>query len=288
MGKFGWLMAAGLVLVVLAPTARADWNVGDPYKMQYPQLPDLTNGMDVLDGPTAKYGTLRNVYLADDFMCTQSGPITGIHIWNSYVDDTHFAGEAQFYNLAIYSDVPATGPNGHSMPGTLLWSTYVTATHERVWAQNLFEGFLDPTSTQSPGLGVDATVWQTNFNIPVAQAFVQQVGQVYWLAVNRSADVNGDGVVDDNDIAILYDTNWASGWKSSADAFNDDAVWIPVSVMNPTGPQFNPSDGSVWHELVAPQTGASMNLSFVITPEPATLSLLALGGLAALRRRTRR
>ena len=33
-------------------SVRADWNLGQPFKMHYPQLPDLTpNGLDVLDGP---------------------------------------------------------------------------------------------------------------------------------------------------------------------------------------------------------------------------------------------
>jgi hypothetical protein len=144
--------------------------------------------------------------------------------------------------------------------------------------------FQDPTDATTQALGTDHTVWQTNFNIPQADAFVQQKGQVYWLAVNRSADVNGDGVVGSNDIALLSLYNWASGWKSSADAFNDGAVSLEVPVNNGIGPQFTPPDGTIWNELYNLDR-STMNLSFVITPEPATLSLLALGGLAAILRR---
>jgi hypothetical protein len=65
------------------------------------------------------------------------------------------------------------------------------------------------------------------------------------------------------------DTLW--GWKTSLDHWNDDAVWsVP---------------GTIWQELRDPATGESLDLAFVITPEPATLSALLLGILALCRRR---
>src|SRR5512137_3002215 len=74
-------VAVFAVLVMLvAVSARADWNVGDPYKMHYPQLPDLSpNGLDVK-------ATAPKI-LADDFLCTQTGPITDVHIWGSWLYD---------------------------------------------------------------------------------------------------------------------------------------------------------------------------------------------------------
>ena len=69
------------------------------------------------------------------------------------------------------------------------------------------------------------------------------------------------------------------GWKTSGSPqFMDDAVW---------GDDFA---GGVteWNELVDPQTGQSLDLAFVITPEPTSMALLGLGGLAVLRRRRRR
>ena len=40
-----------------------------------------------------------------------------------------------------------------------------------------------------------------------------------------------------------------------------------------------------WRELIDPRTGISLDMAFVITPEPATLALLTLGAIAVLRRR---
>jgi len=53
--------------------------VGDPFKMHYPQLPMVDGGWDV----KASY----YVFLADDWMCTQTGPVTDIHLWVSFMDD---------------------------------------------------------------------------------------------------------------------------------------------------------------------------------------------------------
>lgn len=56
----------------------------------------------------------------------------------------------------------------------------------------------------------------------------------------------------------------------------DDAVWadwLPGQMMTNRQP------------LTDPLTGTSLDLAFVITPEPLSLALLAAGGLALLRRR---
>ena len=58
------------------------------------------------------------------------------------------------------------------------------------------------------------------------------------------------------------------------------AVWTVVVEENETELTFN--------ELRDPFTGESLDLAFVITPEPATLGLLALGALLCLRQRKNR
>src|SRR5262245_49515491 len=99
-------MRKGLSLIdgtaaVVAGTAvaRADWSPGDPFKMHYPQLPD-PNGIDI----KASYPKI----LADDWRCTETGPVSDIHIWGSWFNDLKFTGA--YIHASIHLDVPA-GPN---------------------------------------------------------------------------------------------------------------------------------------------------------------------------------
>ena len=67
-------LAVAIALGTAGP-ALADWDPGDGHKMHYPQLPD-EDGWDVkaIDG----------ICLADDWLCTESGPVTDIHFWGSW------------------------------------------------------------------------------------------------------------------------------------------------------------------------------------------------------------
>ncbi len=67
------------VLLLAGSTTLADWNEGDPYK--WLQRPDIftSQSLDV-------NATFPKI-LADDFECTETGPITSIHIWGSLRQD---------------------------------------------------------------------------------------------------------------------------------------------------------------------------------------------------------
>ncbi|KKL14622.1 hypothetical protein LCGC14_2513840, partial [marine sediment metagenome] len=67
------------VICALAIPSFADWPDTDDHKMHWPQLPDPF-GWDVFAGTTAD-GTQK--VLADDWLCTQSGPVDDIHFWGS-------------------------------------------------------------------------------------------------------------------------------------------------------------------------------------------------------------
>ena len=101
--------------------------------------------------------------------------------------------------------------------------------------------------------------YQINFtDIPVP--FIQEEGTVYWLALH----------------AATFNTQQQLGWKTSQDHWNDDAVFYYASERNTYG----------WWDLIDPNLPHdSLDLAFVITPEPATMALLVVGGLALLRRR---
>ena len=64
-----------LCLAVFTLPAWADWQPGDGHKMHFPQLPD-ENGWDVKG--------CEGICLADDWECSESGPVTDIHFWGSW------------------------------------------------------------------------------------------------------------------------------------------------------------------------------------------------------------
>src|SRR5262249_45491936 len=154
-------------------SARADWNPGDPAK--WVQLPDLQTGFDVLDtfSPILPY----NKILADDFLCTQTGPITSIHIWGSWLNDhvpvdTTGKPIPPLFDLSFHLDVPAgVDPQmPWSHPGPQVWDMLLQPTQMRIYATSS-ERFFDPNRTTNSIIGFDTQVWQYNFAIPAAAAF---------------------------------------------------------------------------------------------------------------------
>ena len=241
-----YLMIAVMVVCVLPMAARADWDL-DPdnpdWKMHYPQLPD-PEGWDV-------NFAFPNV-LADDWRCTETGPVADVHFWFSSHQDVPF--EVLSIQVRIYADVPAASPE------ELLW-TRDFALGEfsiRYWGQGE-QGYYDPVTGEFI-TGDHSSIYQANI-IDIERPFFQEVDSIYWLGLSVTAEPEAGGIVD----PIL-------GWKTSQDHWNDAAVW---------------DAGGVWQPLADPITLEPLDLAFVITPEPATMGLLGAGlvGLVARRRR---
>ena len=110
--------AASLLALALAGTAaHADWNPGQSYKMHFPQLPDPV-GFDV------KFNSPMT--LADDWQCSETGPVQDIHFWFSARGDwlnLQNPLDVQITNIrvSIHEDVPVGPNNLFSHPGRLLW-----------------------------------------------------------------------------------------------------------------------------------------------------------------------
>ena len=86
------------------PAGGCDWQRGQSHIMHWPQLPDLGSaGSDV---------SLTRAILADDFLCTVTGPVRGIHLWGSFADDAlpKEGPDALTLELGLYSDIPANDP----------------------------------------------------------------------------------------------------------------------------------------------------------------------------------
>jgi hypothetical protein len=256
-----FLMISVCVLLASSPV-RADWAVGDSFKMHFPQLPD-PNGLDVnFESP---------LMLADDWLCTETGPVRDIHFWVS-----HRGGEIPAIlglRVEIFANIPASPLGGFSRPGASLWSAggplpfndfkFATApggTGNQGWYDPLTGQYI-PNDHNS--------YFQINLT-NITKPFIQTKGTIYWLGVS-------------------IDTTNADGWKTAdlnsypapftGKHFEDDAVFR--------------SGGGDWRELHYPsghpRGGQSIDLAFVITtPEPASFMLLAISVVATCCFRSRR
>jgi hypothetical protein len=71
------LVCACLLAAGIGSVAVGDWYPGDGHKMHYPQLPDPF-GWDIC---------VYDQWVADDFQCSEDGPIKDIHLWCSWLQD---------------------------------------------------------------------------------------------------------------------------------------------------------------------------------------------------------
>jgi hypothetical protein len=238
------------VALLLAASAAGDWEPSDGHKMHFPQEPDLysTTGTDVRD--------VTPVCLADDFQCSETGLITDIHVWVSWQNDqdTAVAG----------ADIALRADDGN-VPGDVLWSRSFAGEDiaSSGWAINP-DGlwWYDPATggaTEADHTGI----FLLNFFIDPTDAFRQTQGEYYWLEVSLALEAGATEQV---------------GWSTTRDNYADGAVW-----------RDDPAES--WQRLRYPighpWQDQTMDLAFVITPEPATLTLLAAGAVGALLRRKR-
>ena len=207
----------GLVITWTATPALADWWPGDDYKMHYPQTPKQ-GGWDV------EFAGSR---LADDWLCTETGPVTDIHFWISWMFD--MVQPIPDIRIGIWSNDPS-GPLGWSVPGQLLWERIFTSSDITIveWEPDL-QGWYDPSSGS---FMPDNHFLRFQINIEnIPDPYIQEEGVIYWLEI------------DFGPLPFI-------GWKETDQHWNDDAVfwWTPF-----------------WWEVRDPTTGGSIDLAFVIT-----------------------
>jgi len=235
----GIIICTLLITTSISLNAVADWNPGDDYKMHFPQLPNPF-GWDV--DATRVEQVWPQICLADDWMCTETGPVTDIHFWGSWFNDN--IGIIQAFVIAIHADIPANPPQiPYSRPGVTIWERTFVPNDWKVagpWEgpqgwYNSGEGFFIPQN--------HILYWQYNIeNIP--NPFVQTQGTIYWLSISAIVMPS---------MPPQPQPRW--GWKSSLNHWNDDAVWAFWNELN-------------WGELhEPPDFQISLDLAFVITGE---------------------
>jgi hypothetical protein len=249
--RFRISTAGGLTWVGAAPDGEVEdhevWIEEGAQGFKWEQPPDLSpDGIDV--EATQPY------ILADDFLCTESGRITTIEVWGSWLNDWWPFGvdpTAVDFTLSFHSDIPADESGlGYSIPGHVLWQrTFTIGEFEAlVYADAIEEGWMIPPDVYF--FPADWTCWLYRFNVPVDEAFFQSGSEmepiVYWLDVQ----------------AMPHDPDAFFGWKTSVEHWNDDAVW-----GEGVEPYFGP-----WEELRYPPGHPffpeSIDLAFRLTNEP--------------------
>lgn len=197
------------------------------------------------------------VPLADDFKCSQTGPITDFHIWGSFRNDIlpPLGPGSLTITLTLYSDVPA-GPDNHSHPGQLLWQkTFKPGEYQtgHCWHQPDGEWWHNPPA-QFWAHPADHNIYQYDFYINREQAFVQVEGTIYWLAMKYTT---------------TGDENFTFGWKTTSEPWNDDACWLDSSGPLSAWRDMRYGDGHPWAE----QANNSLNLAFAVSGEPGQAPL---------------
>ncbi|MGA2092607.1 MAG: C25 family cysteine peptidase [Sedimentisphaerales bacterium] len=224
---------------------------GDPsLKLDLPgpkwkQEPDTSeNGIDIRYDRTDG----RNRILADDFLCTQTGPINKVTLWGSWFHDWYgLKGVINDIHLSIYSDKPA-GINPFSEPNVLLWerTIYKADINETLYKDELYEHWWDPYTMMTTVWPGDTQIWKYDINIPYG-GFIQQGDPchpiIYWLGAYADLDMA------QSPPGAMF------GWKTAKNHWNDDAVRLDDVTLQWMDMHYPPGH---------PSCPNSIDLSFII------------------------
>jgi hypothetical protein len=224
----------------------------DDHKMHFAQYPD-TFGLDI--------DFTSPMVLADDWLCTESGPVELITFWfsakNDWFDvDGDLMAQISNIHVSIHDNIPdPDGPEGplFSMPGDTLWTRNYLPYSPWVSFKEFYadgdQGWYDPmTETYIPH---DHThIYECTIS-NIWDAFEQIEGEIYWLDISITS-------VETPPVDSLL------GWKTAAikwypgdhagRRFEDDGVWGDFPLP-------------AWTDLrypAGPDSGESLDLAFLI------------------------
>jgi hypothetical protein len=242
-----------LCLLAATLSTRAQTECNDTNTVKYLQPPNLA-GYDISDS--------LGYVLADDFVCSNTGPILGIHIWGSWLNNVH--GAITNFILAVYSDVPATtnvdGKVTPSQPGELLWTeAFGPGQFSESQYSASQEQFISPASVNI--IGPDSEAWLYCFfpTNPFIQTGTIAVPTVYWLAAYAEGQNFGP----------QYDNTPQYGWKTTFTVQNDTSVFNAWGgAMPPNNVPWNPNTVPA----NAPAGGQPLDLAFELTTATNTIT----------------
>jgi hypothetical protein len=221
-----FLSISALAVGLLAsPLSAQQW---PNHKMHFPQLPDLI-GWDV--NATSSYPPPgQGITLADDWQCSESGPVEDIHFWGSWKDQDgnpitdDFESIMPWFTLRIWSNNP--GPP--SRPDVMLWE-WMGEIPGAPFEPPTLEGWYDPSVIEYLLVNNDhVPYWRYDFILPPGTTpFFQEQDSIYWLSITAN---------------LFNPALYQWGWKNSRDHFMDDAVWLdPTGMWQPIDepPRYN-------------------------------------------------
>jgi hypothetical protein len=234
-----FLVCALTLLFGVAPLVQADWDPGDSYKMHYPQLPMIYGGWDVC---------LCCQWVADDFVCSETGPITDIHFWVSFKEDMEFPlNDPAMWDITIRDDAGG-------MPGAIRWAFSGGNIVTRPYGGGA-QGWLCP-SPPPPPLAIPPfpipdhyDVYQVNIT-DLLEPMIQQQDTTYWLVIKAN---------------LPWMPPPSVGWKQATSVHQSPAMydfgmgWMPIFMATP--------DTQGIHDLAFVITGGEDELDFGDAPE---------------------
>jgi len=225
----GWQMAFGLSSRAMSVVKFRQPPV---YKSEY----DAYFGWD----ESSAYGSSQIV--ADDWVCHDWRPVTGVTWWGSYQgwNEQNPPDDAPTsFHVAIWTDVPVGEDEPFSHPGVLLWEK---------WASRSELGETYVRDDYHPEHGTDSC-FGYSLTIPENEWFYQSYFKsVYWLSI--SADYAGT--------TALFPWGWKSRPRGEWPLAPDGAV----RVFNPTAPSLN--DNYISGEAILDGTGNPWDMAFTL------------------------
>jgi hypothetical protein len=252
------LVLSGALLLSAAPAALADWD----HEVKWDQLEPYVATMFDMQ-PTYISNVMQIV--ADDFECSETGYITDIEFYGNCPN----LDSLNEFRITFWSDCASAA----GRPGTLI--------------EDLTVAPADGSGTGWQIIDQGTNSYLFKINLPVEDWFVQEEGSIYWIGIQ--------GVLSGDDKFM-----WCSR-AFGAETMLDDAV-IAKDVLIPSPGDW---DELVWADtllglVVASEASIielgytpiqSADMSFRLTgtpiPEPTLVVLLAIAGVAILRRRRR-